>query len=203
MIIFFTGPSASGKDCIYKLFSEKYGFDRVILHTTRPQRDGEVDGISYYFITSEEMDELEKNQQLIERRDYQTVFGVWSYATSSSVIDLSRNQVVVGSLEMLDSFILYYGKENVIPFFIYVDDMTRLERAVARARKNMEEPNEVARRFLSDSRDFSEKKLMQFDIIVIDNNGPIENTMEQIDNYMESLQICSAKPFVKSKEPSL
>ena len=41
------------------------------------------------------------------------------------------------------------------------------------------------------------------DIVVIDNNGPIENTMEQIDDYMERLQICSAKPFVKSKEPSL
>ena len=82
--IYIMGKSASGKDTIYKRIKEQIDVKTYILYTTRPIRDGEIDGITYNFITSEEMKEYidgEKKQRLIEYRTYNTVHGPWTYAT--------------------------------------------------------------------------------------------------------------------------
>ena len=52
----------------------------------------------------------------------------------------------------------YFGKENVIPIYIQVDDGVRLERALERER-TQKEPKyaELCRRFLADEKDFSEE----------------------------------------------
>ena len=48
-IIILTGPTCSGKTTIENLLAER-GFGKVVSHTTRAPRVGEVDGKSYYFV---------------------------------------------------------------------------------------------------------------------------------------------------------
>ena len=67
-IFYLMGKSASGKDTIYKKLRELCPELRsVVLYTTRPMRDGETDGVEYYFITSEELERFQKNGKIIER----------------------------------------------------------------------------------------------------------------------------------------
>ncbi len=73
--IFFIGKSGSGKDTFYVSTLEKYQIERATPYTTRPKRPGEKEGETYYFITQEKMDWLEKTKQLLEIRKYNATGG--------------------------------------------------------------------------------------------------------------------------------
>ena len=49
------GKSSSGKDTVYKKLKEQYKEFRLIVpYTTRPIREGEKDGVEYYFVDPEQ-----------------------------------------------------------------------------------------------------------------------------------------------------
>ena len=51
MIYIITGPSGVGKNTIIEAMSTDLDFYFSVSHTTRPQRESEIDGKDYYFIT--------------------------------------------------------------------------------------------------------------------------------------------------------
>lgn len=52
-IIALIGKAGSGKDTILKeiLKQEPIKYNEIISCTTRPKREGEIDGVNYYFLT--------------------------------------------------------------------------------------------------------------------------------------------------------
>lgn len=56
-VIILVGPTCSGKTSVEKALRAR-GMSRLISHTTRPQRPGEIDGQDYNFATEEEFDRL-------------------------------------------------------------------------------------------------------------------------------------------------
>ena len=65
-IYILVGPSGSGKTTLADTLVKQYGFGRLIGSTTRPIREGEIDGIDYHFIKPEQF--TEKN--FIEHATY-------------------------------------------------------------------------------------------------------------------------------------
>lgn len=62
-MLILVGPSASGKSAIVKQLIEVFNMKKFITCTTRNMRVGEINGIDYYFMSTEEfMDRFEKNQ---------------------------------------------------------------------------------------------------------------------------------------------
>lgn len=57
-IIIIAGPSGVGKTTVSQYLQEKYHIPRVVTHTTRPKRKGEVDGKAYYFESNESFEKL-------------------------------------------------------------------------------------------------------------------------------------------------
>ena len=56
-IFYIMGKSASGKDTIYKELIEKMPkFHSIVPYTTRPMREGEKDGVEYFFTDREELE---------------------------------------------------------------------------------------------------------------------------------------------------
>ena len=49
-LITITGPSGAGKDTVARMLSEMSGYKVLCSYTTRPKRDGEVDGWQHYFV---------------------------------------------------------------------------------------------------------------------------------------------------------
>lgn len=185
-IAFYIGPSSSGKDTIFRKTLSLYEVSSILLLTTRPPRPGEVDGREYYFITKEKMDFLDNNNELIERRDYNTMHGVWSYATSKGSIDLEHyNYVTPNTWLAYKKFLEVYPKECLIPIYFQLDKGIRLQRALDREKQSSKSDYaEMCRRFLADEQDFTEDMIALYKPIIINNNGSIEETMEQIDDIM-------------------
>ena len=162
-IFYVMGKSAAGKDTIYKELVRRFPeYGTVRMYTTRPIRDGEQEGVEYYFTDEARLKKLESQGKVIECRTYDTVFGPWSYFTADDgQIDLKQgNYLMIGTLDSYEKMVNYYGNEVMIPLYIYVDDGTRLQRALDRE-KTQHTPKyaEMCRRFLADEKDFSKERL--------------------------------------------
>ena len=52
------GCSGSGKSTLEKYIVERTHFKKNISYTTRPMREGEIDGVDYYFVNEETFNKL-------------------------------------------------------------------------------------------------------------------------------------------------
>ncbi len=164
-IYYIMGKSSSGKDTIFKAVKNRFPrFQTVALYTTRPAREGEQDGVEYFFVSEDKLGRYVREGKAIELRTYNTVHGAWKYATiDDGQINLTKSDyLMMGTLESYGKIKKYYGEENIAPIYIEVEDGERLARALLRERQQ-ERPRyaEMCRRFLADSEDFSEKNLRE------------------------------------------
>ena len=187
-IFYIMGKSASGKDRIYSLLVEnkELNLKKLILYTTRPIRAGEEEGVQYYFTDDSRLQAFEAAGKLIEARAYHTVHGIWTYFTADDGqidLDSDNNYLYIGTLEAYKGMRKYYGEENVIPFYIYVEPGERLSRAVERERRQ-ENPKytELCRRFIADEEDFSREKILEVGIDKIYENDKLFECVNNIEN---------------------
>ena len=185
-IFYLMGKSASGKDTLYKRLLEVCPkLKTIILYTTRPMRDGETDGVEYYFTTPEALQRFSEEGKMIELRTSETVSGPWSYATvdDGQVYLENEDYLAIGTLISYENMRNYYGEAHVIPLYIAVDDGVRLERALRRERQQ-KKPNyaELCRRFLADEADFSRENLQRLGIEKAYENEDFEECVLQLNN---------------------
>lgn len=188
-MVYLIGKSSTGKDTIYKhlLQWKEIPFDKVVLYTTRPIRAHEKDGREYHFTDEAYYQELFNAGKIIEDRVYQTFYGPWRYFTvDDGNIDLqNRNYLVIGTLESFVKTAEYFSRDQVLPIYIEVDDGIRLERAIQRERRQ-ETPKyeEMCRRFLADTADFSSEKLEEAGITRAFENDDLDRCVQEIEEYL-------------------
>ena len=185
------GKSATGKDTIYqKLLNEsQLELKRIIPYTTRPIREGEVEGREYHFCTEEDVQKLEKAGRIVELRAYNTVYGVWKYFTvDDGNIQLDKeNYLLIGTLEAYIKIRDYFGVDKVLPIYIEVEDGERLLRAIAREKsQDIPKYEEMCRRFLADAKDFSEENLKAAEIEMRFENLELSDTLAKVKKYIEA-----------------
>lgn len=183
------GKSASGKDTLYKelLNDTELNLKPVVLYTTRPMREGEVNGKNYYFVPEDVMNKLSDQGKIIEHRVYETVFGMWHYFTADDGnIDLyNNNYLIIGTLESYISIKKYYGEDFVVPLYISVDDGVRLLRAIEREQKQHSPAyDEVCRRYLADCKDFSAERLSESGIEQCFDNLTLSKCLNELKKYI-------------------
>lgn len=163
-IFYLMGKSASGKDTIYKKVKEQMPeLKTIVIYTTRPIREGELNGREYHFVDDDKLMELQEAGKVIELREYNTVHGIWKYFTADDgQFDGEDNYLAIGTLESYVQLRDYFGQERLVPIYVEVEDGLRLERALARERMQATPKyEEMCRRFLADAADFSVENLKE------------------------------------------
>lgn len=188
-IFYIIGKSSSGKDTLYKrlLRDEKLKLHPIVIYTTRPIREGERQGVEYYFTDEDGLEQIRKAGRLIELRPYDTVFGIWNYFTADSEkIDLKhKDYLMTGVLSSFHAVREYYGWDKVIPVYIEVEDGERLQRALNRERQEQQPKyKEMCRRFLTDSEDFTEEKIQSERIDRRFYNDDLERCLREIRDFI-------------------
>lgn len=184
------GKSATGKDTIYqKLLQEnKLNLKRIIPYTTRPIREGEVEGREYHFCTEAEVQRLEQDGRIVELRAYDTVYGIWKYFTvDDGNIQLEKeNYLLIGTLEAYTKIRDYFGVDKVLPIYIEVEDGERLLRAITREKsQDVPKYEEMCRRFLADAKDFSEENLKLAGVETRFENRELSDTLASVESYIQ------------------
>ena len=181
-IFCIVGKSCSGKDTLCARILERYPeLKPVIPHTTRPRRPGEAEGQSYHFVTEEQLRQYEARGQVIEKREYHTTQGLWTYFTLRFELDADR--LVITTLEGARALMDCYGPEHVRVVYLHAGDRTRLLRYIDRESRQVHpDYAEVCRRFLADQVDFSEERLAQFPALyTIDTDAGPEDCLARWD----------------------
>ena len=181
-----------GKDTVYKKLKEQYKEFRLIVpYTTRPIREGEKDGVEYYFVDPEQFRAMKEDGKVIESRSYNTKCGIWTYFTADDgQIDLSAaDYLLIGTLVSYQALREYFGEEAIVPVYLEVEDGLRLARALERERRQ-EKPKyaEMCRRFLADEEDFSEENLIKSGITERFGNEDFTECLNKIQRYIEEIR---------------
>lgn len=188
-IFYMMGKSSSGKDTLFNLLKNQLDVNTYVMYTTRPKREGEIDGITYNFLTQEEMKKYIDNkmpEKLIEQRTYNTAHGPWTYATiADKQFESDKDMLMMGTLESYMEMKKYY-EDKLVPLYIEVEDGLRLERALQRERKQQEPKYvEMCRRFIADSKDFSEENIQKAKITKRFRNIVLEDCLNEIIEYIK------------------
>ena len=88
------GPSAVGKDTMINRLKAKYpeNFYKLPSYTTRQKRNGEIDGIDYFFITREEFIKMKKEGNLFAIQEYNNNY----YASNKTLLrEVMKNKTKI------------------------------------------------------------------------------------------------------------
>lgn len=188
-IVYLMGKSSSGKDTIFKrlLADSSLGLKTIVPYTTRPIRSGEQEGLEYHFTDEAGYQELRRSGRIIEERTYRTFHGNWRYFTVDDGMIRwdGQDYIMIGTPEAYLKIKDYFGEDKMLPVMIELDDGVRLERALNRERKQKHPRyEEMCRRFLVDSEDFSEEKIRRAGISRRFQNDDLENCLAEISAYI-------------------
>lgn len=126
MLIILAGPSGTGKSTILKkLFSEDERLAFSVSHTTRPPRDGEVDGREYHFVDDATFD------RMVEAG----AFAEWAhvhrrrYGTSRAEVDrlLTAGKDPVFDIDVVGADNLHRAYPDAVRVFILPPSLAKLE----------------------------------------------------------------------------
>ena len=144
------GMTCSGKDTLMHKLIEKFSLCKLVTYTTRPMRDGEVEGVNYHYISDEQFEKLNKDGFFAETTSYNVANGeTWKYGTAKK--DLTDDKIVIlnpyGLKELRKNKSL-----NIVAFYLFASHGEIWNRL----RERGDDSEEAARRIEADKNDFGD-----------------------------------------------
>lgn len=176
MIVTILGKSGTGKTKIFNNVKEKMKLNGLIQYTTRPPREGEVDGVSYNFIDNDEFLDLVENSMLATSTSFTVANGeLWCYGYAKDHFKNGEDCILVVNPHEYGQLKNLYG-DKVVSILIDATLQTRIDRYFDRDKMTKENVKELTRRMIADEKDFENIK---FDYVV-DNNGFLDDTIKNV-----------------------
>ena len=175
-MIIIIGKTASGKDTIVNKLISLYGLKKVITYTTRSQRKGEKQDVTYHFISEEDFKQKINEGFFAEWKSYITVDGVWYYGTALDDLENADDKSVIiltpdGYRDVINKL-----TRRPISIYLYANNQTIKKRLIKRG----DDPKEAERRVSHDNDDFKGIE-NEVDKIVYNNDGTdINNVVQKI-----------------------
>jgi guanylate kinase len=163
--LILVGKGGSGKDHARKISENIIGAKYAISYTTRPPREGEVDGVDYYFIPMRTF-----NKMINEDAWYEYVnFNGWNYGTSKEQFD--NDHLFIMTPKGLSHLSNDDRDESVVLFLDIPEDIRR-ERMAARSGN----ADSIERRLQADEADF--KDFEDFDFKITNPDYRVDDIIE-------------------------
>lgn len=179
MVTAITGVIDSGKSTL-AAYLIKMGYKPVLEYTTRPMREGEQDGVDYYFIDDVKFDQMRGAGEFAEVLCVETKHGLWKYgATKDDVKNKENGYILVcgpGQLkQLLDAEI------PVLSVLLDIDKETARSRAINRGTKG-DSLDEFERRFTEDTP--KADAIRQRVTLVLDATNTVEDNAKAINSAL-------------------
>ena len=153
IVVILSGVSSVGKDDIRNLLlaDKDLKLFYSLSETTRPQKENEVDGVDYYFVSHEAFANSVKNFELLEYTEFNGYYYGTPRAQVEHLVNMGKNVLIeveaqgVGSIKM--------NIENSIAFYVvprtfedlekhirekYAGDDASIQRRLSKARMDLE-----------------------------------------------------------------
>ena len=151
-MICMIGKSASGKDSIAAAIAGANAFKLLIPCTTRPMRKGEIEGVSYHFISEKD------TNSILAKTVFHTQEGDWYYGFKDEKLDVNCDYIAVLNPAQVKEIKKRYEKDfHIVLLHIITDEEARIIHAIEREMNTQKNYAELCRRFLADAADFKEQ----------------------------------------------
>ena len=128
LVVILSGASSVGKGAIrHKLLEDKdMNLFFSISETTRPMKEGEVDGVDYYFVSHKAFADSVKNRELLEY----TEFNGYYYGTPKAQVEFLTNKGknVLIEVEAQGVGPIKLNIPDALAFFVMPTSFEELER---------------------------------------------------------------------------
>lgn len=167
-LIVFTGPSGVGKGTVVKkLFAEEAIKSKIVFSvsaTTRNKREGEEEGVNYFFKSKDEFGQMIKNDELIEWAEFVGNF----YGTPKDFVDkkLAEGLSVFLEIEVQGALQIMQKYPDALTVFLMPPDLAELEK---RLRERATEDEATLQKRLLKARE-EVAKAEQFKFVVVNDD---------------------------------
>lgn len=127
-LIIFTGPSGVGKGTMLADFFKRA--DHKIVYsvscTTRKPRDGEINGMHYFFVSNEEFEQMINNNEFLEYACYSGNY----YGTNNKFVDekIASGRSVLLEIELQGALQVMEKRPDAVTIFIKPPTFEELEK---------------------------------------------------------------------------
>lgn len=180
LLIVFSGPSGVGKGTVRKKVFEKLG-DKLyysISKTSRNIRDGEKDGVDYWFVTKEQFKKELEIDNFLEYNEYVGNF----YGTPKDKVfeKINEGKDVVLEIEVNGALEVMKKEPNCLSIFVAPPNLDELRnRLVGR---NTDSPEVIEKRLKQAEKEIALAE--KYDYIVV--NEKVEEVSNEIISIIES-----------------
>lgn len=176
LLIVVSGPSGAGKGTVCKAISAKDDLWISVSATTRSPRDGEINGVNYFFLSKEEFaDRISKNGFLEYAKVYNNYYGT----PKSKVIEmLNSGKDVILEIDIQGAMQIKKSYPYAIFIFILPPSMEELKKRIINRGSETEES--LALRFNSAYNEC--KHIKDYNYAVV--NDTVENAVSKIESII-------------------
>lgn len=190
LLIVVSAPSGCGKGTILSEVLKDDRFYYSVSATTRSPRLGEVNGVTYHFITKQDFEERIKNSAMLEYAEYCGNY----YGTPKKEIDEMREQGknVILEIEVQGAMKVREICPDAVFIFVLPPSVAELER---RLKKRATETDDVIAQRVSQAR--SEIELARkYDYVVV--NAALEDAINDFKAVIkaEELKVSNAQDLI-------
>jgi guanylate kinase len=175
LLVVISGPSGVGKDVTLKRLEELgYPFYFVVTANTRPKREGEIDGVDYFFVSKTEFAEMIDNEELLE---HAVVYGDYKGIPKAQVRQaLASGQDVIMRIDVQGAETI----RRIVPEAVFIYLSAESEAAlVERLRLRKTEPEDQLALRIATARQ-EQRRLDLFDYLVVNRADELDETCEMI-----------------------
>lgn len=179
ILITFSGPSGSGKDTVLNQLIKKRDDTKIsISMTTRNMREGEIDGLHYYFVDRDFFERKIEADGMLEYAEYAGNL----YGTPKDPVYemINAGKVVILEIEVQGAEKIKQKYPDVISVFLMPPSLRVLEERLRG--RNTDDEETINHRLVIAREEI--RKASDYDYIVI--NDDIENAVEKISRIIDA-----------------
>ncbi len=178
-----SGSSGVGKGTVIESFFKKNpDFSLSISYTTRKKREGEIDGINYFYVSKEEFLESIKNNEFLEWAEFSGNY----YGTKEEFIKKSLRKVNNLLLEIDTQGALQVKEKMPESVLIFISPPSFDDLEFRLRSRNTESEEAISKRL--EFVNFELKNSKKFDYVII--NDKIENAVSELEKIINAERIC-------------
>jgi guanylate kinase len=181
MLVIISGPSGVGKDTIIEALQKRGhrpAYHYVTTCTTRGRRPGEIDGVSYNFVTLDEFAALRDAGELLEANE---VHGNW-YGTPKAGVRsaLAGGQHAILKIDVQGAHVVKGCVPEALLIFVVPPSMDTLVEHLKARRTESAEQLELRQR--NAALELARKD--DYDFVVVNEEGRVDVTAERIEEII-------------------
>ena len=181
ILIVVSAPSGCGKSTVlHRLMEERGSLRFSVSATTRKPREGETDGVHYFFVSREKFQEMIREDAFLEYAEYVGNY----YGTPKAAVDeqLDRGYDVYLDIEVQGAMQVRRRHPQVLMIFLMPPSMEELKRRLVG--RGSDHPETIMKRLREAERECAERD--KFDFVVV--NDDVDRAVAEISGIIDGFK---------------